>query len=104
MMMAYDSSPGHGELAPETIEAVRAALALYVVTPLPGDELRSTLCALSAEARKKAILPEQLLVLLKEIWYSLPTAQAMTEPAEQTRLLQRIVTMCIKEYYSSGTS
>jgi hypothetical protein len=99
MMMAYGSSPGHGALAPATIEAVRSALVAYVSAPLAGDELRNALCLLSAEARSKSILPEQLLVILKDVWYSLPAVQAMTEQAAQTRLLQRIVTMCIKEYY-----
>jgi hypothetical protein len=101
MMMAYDSNPGHGTLAPATIEAVRLALANYVSAKLSGDGLRETLCLMSSEARSKAILPEQLLVILKHTWYSLPSVQAITEPAEQTRLLQRIVTICIKEYYSS---
>ncbi len=101
MTMAYDSSPSSGALASATIEAVRSALAGYVLAPLSGDELQTALCAMSADARAKSILPEHLLVTLKDVWYSLPTVQAMTEQAEQTRLLQRIVTMCIKEYYSS---
>lgn len=101
MMMAYDSSPGRGALAAETVEAVRSALALYVRAPHQGDGLRETLRVMSVEAREKSILPERVLVILKDIWYSLPTVRAMTEQAEQTRLLQRIVTICIKEYYST---
>jgi hypothetical protein len=37
---------------------------------------------------------------LKEAWSSLPEVRAMNDSGEQVRLLQRVVTMCIKEYYS----
>ena len=40
-----------------------------------------------------------LLVVLKDVWYSLPNVAAMRDPAEQVRLLQRAVTICIKGYY-----
>ena len=56
---------------------------------------------MSAEARERAILPEQLLVVLKDVWGTLPEVRAMTDAGEQVRLLQRVVTMCIKEYYSA---
>jgi hypothetical protein len=100
MMMAHDSSWGPASLAEETITAVRSALVGYVDAPLHGDELRSALHAMAAEARAKSVAPEQLLVALKDIWYSLPPVRGMHDPAEQIRLLQRVVTMCIKEYYA----
>jgi hypothetical protein len=100
MMMAYDSSWGPAALAEETIAAVRSALVRYVDAPSNGDELRSALHAMAAEARAKSVAPEQLLVALKDIWYSLPAVRGMHDPAEQIRLLQRVVTMCIKEYYA----
>ena len=56
---------------------------------------------MAAEARQKSILPEHLLVALKHIWFSLPEVHAMRERAEQARLLQRVVSMCIKEYFGS---
>ena len=99
-MMAHDSTPGHAPLAAETIEAVRSALAMYVAAPSDGERLRQALDGMAAEAREKSILPEQLLVVLKDVWYSLPSVRALSEPTEQVRLLQRAVTMCIKEYYS----
>jgi hypothetical protein len=99
MMMAHDSSPGRRVLAAETIEAVRSALVQYIGAPLRTNELRDALRRMAAEAHEKSILPEQLLVALKGVWYSLPGVQSMSEPADQSRLLQRVVTMCIKEYY-----
>jgi hypothetical protein len=45
-------------------------------------------------------LPEQLLVTLKDVWYSLPSVGAMRDPATKIRMLQSVVTICIKEYYA----
>ena len=101
MMMAHDSCPGPNSLADETIESVRAALVRYVDAPTRGDELGVSLRHMAAEARDRAMLPEQLLVVLKDIWYSLPSVRTMSDASEQVRLLQRAVTMCIKEYYSA---
>ena len=100
MMMAYDSTQGPGSLSEETIAAVRTALIQYAGSPTTGERLGETLREMAAEARDVSMLPEQLLVVLKDIWYSLPNVRAMKEPAEQVRLLQRVVTMCIREYYA----
>jgi hypothetical protein len=54
---------------------------------------------MAGEARSKSMLPEQLLVVLKDIWYALPAVRAIDDAGAQIRLLQRVVTMCIKEYY-----
>jgi hypothetical protein len=101
MMMAHDSSPTPpGGLAEPTILSVQAALRAYVEQPhTEGETLRNALHAMAAEARDKSMLPEQLLVVLKDIWYALPSVRGTGEPADQIRLLQRVVTMCIKEYY-----
>ena len=99
-MMAHDSSGGSAVLAEETIAAVRAALVRYVDAPSNGDELRSALHAVAADARAKSVAPEQLLVALKDIWYSLPVGRSRHDPTQQIQLLQRVVTMCIKEYYA----
>jgi hypothetical protein len=101
MMMAYDSSqPPPSRLADDTIDAVRAALKQYLKDPSSPGPLQSALVAMAAEAREKSILPEHVLVVLKGVWNSLPEVRAMTETSEQIRALQRVVTMCIKEYYS----
>jgi hypothetical protein len=100
MMMAYDSSPGPNHLAEETIDAVRSALVAYVGAPSDGTRLREALRAMADEAHAKSMLAEQLLVVLKDIWYSLPDVRAMRDGTHQVRLLQRVVTMCIKEYYA----
>ena len=100
MMMAHDSSPGPAALEAETLNAVRMALITYVDAPSQPTPLQEALQRMSGEARDKTMLPEQLLIVLKDIWYTLPGVQAITDPNEQVRLLQRVVTICIKEYYA----
>ena len=101
MMMAHDSSPPPAPgLEEETIARARAALSLYLKNPDgDGDSLRDALHVMASEARSKSMLPEQLLVVLKDVWYALPAVQAIDDASAQIRLLQRVVTMCIKEYY-----
>jgi hypothetical protein len=100
MMMAHDSShTPSGGLAEETTEAVRAALLGYLRAPGSPAELRAALNRMADEARAKAILPERLLVTLKQLWNSLPEVRSVGDVDEQTRMLQRVVTMCIREYY-----
>jgi hypothetical protein len=102
MMMAHDSSPPPAPgLAQETTARVRAALSHYLENPeAGGDQLRLALDVMAGEARSRSMLPEQLLVVLKDIWYDLPAVRAIEDASAQIRLLQRVVTMCIKEYYS----
>jgi hypothetical protein len=101
MMMAHDSSPPPAPgLAEETIARARVALSRYLENPdAGGDQLRDALDAMAGEARAQSMLPEQLLVILKDIWYALPAVRSIEDSGAQIRLLQRVVTMCIKEYY-----
>jgi hypothetical protein len=102
MMMAHDSShTPPSRLDDETVAAVRAALRTYLSRSSEPAPLQQALVRMSAEARGRAIRPEQLLVVLKDVWGTLPEVRAMTDAGEQVRLLQRVVTMCIKEYYSA---
>ena len=100
-MMAHDSSyTPPSRLHDETVAAVRAALRAYLANASDPAPLQSALMRMSAEARERAILPEHLLVTLKDLWGALPEVRSMTDSGEQVRLLQRVVTMCITEYYS----
>jgi hypothetical protein len=101
MMMAHDSSPPPAPgLAEETVARARVALSGYLEDPEGnGQDLREALNLMADEAREKRMLPEQLLVVLKDVWYALPAVRAVEDSTAQIRMLQRVVTMCIKEYY-----
>lgn len=102
MMMAYDSSQTPpSRLTDATIDAVRAALRAYLSNSESSAVLQGALLSMASEARAKSMLPEQLLVVLKDLWNGLPEVRATSDTQEQTRLMQRVVTMCIKEYYSA---
>lgn len=103
MMMHHDTGPMlPNELAQETVDSVRRALRHYVQRHAsePAPELHHALHALAAEAREKAVPPEQLLITLKGIWQSLPDVEKARDINEQTLILQRVVTTCIKEYFA----
>jgi hypothetical protein len=102
MMMAPDSShTPASRLDADTVDAVRIALRAYLSNSSEPAALHRALLRMSREARQREILPEQLLVVLKDVWASLPEVHALTDVGAQTLLLQRVVTMCIKEYYST---
>jgi len=103
MKMQHDTGPmPPNALAQKTVDSVCSALEHYVHAPEcePAPELRAALKDLAHEARQKAIAPEQLLLVLKGIWRSLPDIENARDHDEQTRLLQRVVSMCIREYFA----
>ena len=101
MMMASDSShTPPSRLDDATVAAVRASLRAYLAASADSSPLQQALLHMSTEARERAMLPEQLLVVLKDVWGTLPEVRGMTDTGEQVRLLQRVVTMCIRAYYS----
>src|SRR5262245_47837519 len=100
--MAIDRPEGPLALDAATISELRAALLRSAKTGSHGDELKALLANAAAEARKKGILAEHLLVLLKDIWYSLPQLASQQQGNDvQTRLLQQLVARSIREYYSA---
>jgi hypothetical protein len=100
MMMAHDSTPGRPGLSAESVDALRSALEEYLVSGQEPTSLRPALRRIAVEARAKKIHAEQLLIVLKDVWYALPQmGRAGSEP--QNIMLQRIITLCIREYYST---
>ena len=100
MMIQRDTGPmPPNALANETVDAVRRALQGHTASD-STPELRTALHTLSREARDKAVPPEQLLITLKTVWQSLPEVENARDFGEQTRMLQRLVTICIKEYFA----
>ena len=97
-MMAFDRSSSHAALDPATVTELRAALARSAQAGDHGDELKGLLARAAADARQKGIQAEQLLVALKEIWYSLPHLSTQPGNDVQTRLLQQLIARCIHEY------
>ncbi len=101
-MIPHDAgSRPHDALPGDVIAAFQAALRAYSLPPHDFEPLRASVHALAAEARTRSLPAEQVLVTLKDVWYTLPSVAAMRDATEQTRLLQQVVTLCIKAYYES---
>jgi hypothetical protein len=100
-MMAFDRTPGSQSLDGATIRELRAALTRSLETGRHGDDLKVALGKCAAEAKRKGILAEQLLLSLKDVWYSLPEVGDQSGNELQTRLLQQMIARCIQEYYAN---
>lgn len=100
--MAPDSSPPpSSRLDDELLNALRIALRRNGNDADHASELQASLLVVATEARARDILPEQLLVRLKDAWSSLPEVREMRDAQQQARLLERVVTACIREYYKA---
>jgi len=100
MMMAPDRTPDVPALNAASLAALTSALEHYAQRA-DTTALQPALQTIATEAREKQMRAEQLLVVLKDIWYSVPQIAQAPLGEQQNRLLQRVVTLCIREYYSS---
>ena len=100
MMMAHDSSAGRPQLSAASVSELAAALERYAANEADIAAIRPALRKVADEARSGKVQAEQLLVLLKELWFGLPGVRDGLQTEEQHRMLQRLVTLSIREYYS----
>lgn len=63
-----------------------------------GEDLESVMRELCAAARRDGTRAEELIILFKKVWSDRPELHGRTRE-ETVRLFDRVVTMCIKEYY-----
>ncbi len=68
-------------------------------TLLSDGQLGDALTALSAEAKRQCLRPEQLLVLLKQAWREMPEARTVRDGEARQELLSRVIVLCLDEYY-----
>ena len=67
----------------------------------PEEELRPSIRLWCDEARRRNLVPEQFLPVIKSQIIRVPGTRRMARDAvTRDRALQRIVTMCIEEYYA----
>jgi len=100
-MMAFDRTPSlPPTLDPRTVTELRAVLGRSVAERNHTDGLRDLLCRATEEARAKGIRAEQLLIILKDIWYTLPEVVSASSADVENALLQDLVSRCIHEYYA----
>lgn len=79
---------------------LRAVLSRHIEHPDVADpDLASVLRQVVTEARNRHIRAEQLVVMLNNVWNSLPDARYAIDREAQSLVRQRLITLCIKAYY-----
>ena len=98
-MMAFHRMPSP-HLDIETVQALQTVMQRAVHKGDHEQELQNVLARAATEARTKQIHAEQLLVIMKDLWYSLPDVRSAEDSERQTELLQQLITRCISQYYA----
>jgi hypothetical protein len=99
-MMAFDRMPSP-RLEAQTLDALRVVMQRAVHKGDHGIELQEVLARAASEAREKEMHAEQLLVIMKELWHSLPDLRGAGDTERQTELLQELISRCITQYYAT---
>ena len=99
-MMAFDRMTSPRLEAP-TLDALRAVMQRAMRKGDHGTELQEVLARAAAEAREKDMHAEHLLVIMKDLWYSLPDLRGASDIERQNELLQELISRCITQYYVS---
>lgn len=75
-------------------------IALETSRGVYGEDLEAVMRELCATARRDGTRAEELIVLFKKVWSDRPELRGRSRE-ETARLFDRVVTLCIKEYYES---
>ena len=98
-----DAALTESELSLAVSAALRRALAAKYFATLDADgELRTDLQAVCHAARRQNMRVEYLIIAFKDAWRSLPEARTLPQGSQGIELLNRIITLCIAEFYASS--
>ena len=98
------STPADRLAATPGVTALRSALQSALRHGAPDGELRRAITIVGAEARRRGLFAEQVVITLKEAWYSLPEIRERSRPAARDALLERLVAQAIDAFYASGNA
>jgi hypothetical protein len=102
--MSYDH-PQDMTLFPSTrgVDATRAVVSAYMrngVDGAPEEVSRVPMRALCRDARTRGVQVEALIISLKHAWVAVAGGELIAG-TESSRLLARVVTHCVEEYYAA---
>jgi hypothetical protein len=66
-------------------------------------EIRSALREICADARRSGLRAEQLLVLIKEVWSTMPASISRVQSAHGDDRLNYVISTCVDEYYGGSS-
>jgi hypothetical protein len=99
--------PARGAPADAFSAAALAALRCGLRAQLAGapasdaGDLRRAIRLLCADAHRRGLRAEQLIVLLKQAWAALPEVQGLPQGRQGNEALAGIVSLCIDEFYAA---
>jgi hypothetical protein len=83
-------------------DAMQRQLSMDSASNVCTPELTRAIRAMCVQAREHGMRAEEVLVLFKTMWMSLPVANAQLVGQRRTELLERAVALCIKSYYTTA--
>ena len=90
-----------GSLSESSMKELRTALTEQLRRPeRPTPELSNLLKRVAREAQEEGILPEELIVIFKQLWNSLAESMRPQNVDQYERIRQNLVTLCIQAYYA----
>ena len=87
-------------LSERAMTALRTAIQGQFRQPTADHALRRALHALCLEARSKDLRAEQLIMVFKRAWHTLPESRG-PETRKKQAVLDRLITICVEEYYAT---
>lgn len=81
------------------VELLRNCIATPKVGRARQDQIRVAVRPICDAARKSQVMPEQLLISLKQLCHSLPEFERMRGAYERSAFLDEVVTLAIDEFY-----
>ena len=82
------------------VKALRSVLQAHARGRAAEGELRRAIRLVCREARREHLRPEQLIVAVKQTWYSLPEIRELSSGDARTALLDHVVRLTIDEFYA----
>jgi hypothetical protein len=89
-------------LAEALLAALREALCGCIAGENSESSLRPAIRVLCLEARREELRIEQLLISVKLAWQYLPEVRTPPLDGSRSHLLDRVISMCIEEFYGKG--
>jgi hypothetical protein len=81
------------------VDALRNALATHRQASDPCHGLRPIAQRLTQHAKANGMRAEHVIVLVKRLWEAVPEGRRL-EPASGKALRERLISMCIDDYYA----
>jgi hypothetical protein len=89
------------ELATIISAALRRGLTAKFFAVLGAEgQLRADLQEVCREARRQNMRVEYLIIAFKDAWRDLPEARTLPRGSQGTEFLNRVITLCIAEFYA----